>query len=416
MAKNNVKITVEDGLCMGCGVCEDICPKKCIKIVRGKLNVPQIDKRACVNCGVCLKVCAGRGIDIEARARGLFGQTSHYHNMLGHYIKTYKGYSTEYENRYHCASGGCLSQFLIWLLDKGIIDGAIVTGFEESKPMQPRVYIARSREEVLAGKSSKYCVVAMNGIVKMIRNAPGRYVIVGLPCHIHAFRKYSCIDKIIDERIIGYFSIFCSGNKNMLSQRYLLWRYNINEQELFDFTYRDNGCLGSMFFRDKTGQSLCEPIGYADYYRGLRSFFSVHRCQICSDFFGELGDIGFGDLNTNKPDDDPIGINSLITRSTKWDELLRQCAHEGMLWLTEIQEETMLEANNYCFYKKGEGMIAARNIRKWYGKNNPTFDNYFHIKPGLKVYVGFIVTFFMSLIGRHRIMWPLIKALEKRSI
>lgn len=153
--KKNVSLTVSGKLCMGCGVCEDICPQHCITIQKGRLNVPYVDEYVCVECGLCRKVCAGLGVEIESLAKELFSETTRYHKMLGHYIKTYKGYSTEYENRFHCASGGCLSQFLIWLLEKGEVDGVVVTGFEKDSPMTPEVYIARNREEVLAGKSSK---------------------------------------------------------------------------------------------------------------------------------------------------------------------------------------------------------------------------------------------------------------------
>lgn len=413
MTKQNVRSTVADGLCLGCGVCQDVCPMNCITIQKGRLNIPYVEVEKCIECGRCLKVCAGRGVEIEKRAKDLFGETPKYNKLLGYYIKTYKGYSTEYENRFHCASGGCLSQFLIWLLDKGVIDGAVVTGFESDRPMLPRVYIARKREEVLAGKSSKYCVVTMNGIAKEIHNNPGKYVVVGLPCHIHAFRKYSSVDKKVGERIIGYFSIFCSGNKNFDSQKYLLWRYGICEKDVASFSYRDNGCLGSMYFRDGRGSPLIKPIPYLDYYSKLRSFFSIPRCFICPEFFGELADIGFGDLNNGGEDDDPIGINTLITRSIKWDDLLKQCANEGKLWLEEIDENIMIGANRYCFFKKGDGLVAARNIRKWFGRQNPQYDNYWNIKPGIMAYVGCVATSFMRLIGRHKILWPIIRVLEK---
>ena len=413
MAKENIRITVKGGLCMGCGVCEDICPKHCITIQKGKLNVPTVNEDACVDCGLCRKVCAGKGIEIEERSKSLFEVTPHYHQMFGHYIKTYKGYSTEYENRFHCASGGCLSQFLIWLLEKGEIDGAVVTGYEKDSPMTPKVYIARNREEVLAGKSSKYCVVTMNGIAKEIHNTPGRYVVVGLPCHIHAFRKYCSVDKKVGERIVGFFSIFCSGNKNMDSQRYLLWRYNINKKEVAEFAYRDNGCLGSMFFRDDKGNTINNPIPYLSYFSGLRSFFSVPRCYVCSDFFGELADIGFGDLNDGGSNDDPIGINSLITRSSRWDSLLMQCAKEGLLYLNEIDDSQMIYANRFCLVKKGRSQYAARNLRKLARLDNPSFDNLIQVKPSAKAYASYIIAAIMRFIGRHRVMWPVIKLLDK---
>lgn len=413
--KDNITKTVTDGLCVGCGVCEDICPKRCIIIQKGKLNVPKVDENACINCGLCRKVCAGKGIRIEALAKETFGVTPHYNQMLGHYVQLYKGYSTEYENRYHCASGGCLSQFLIWLLNRGEIDGAVVTGYQTNNPMKPRVYIARNREEVLAGKSSKYCVVSMNGIAKEIHNRPGHYVVVGLPCHIQAFRNYCSIDKILGERIIGFFSIFCSGNKNMDSQDYMLWRYNVNVNELTEFSYRDEGCMGSVFFRDKNRNHLCPPIEYASFYKGVRAFFSIPRCGVCSDFFGELGDVGFGDLNTNRADDDPIGINSIITRSLYWDKLLNQCAMEGSLWINDLEEKVMIAVNGHCLKKKGDSIYAERKIRSFTRRKNPEFDNLTSVTPSLKSYVSCLSAIVQRFIGRHRLLWPIIKMLDKKN-
>ena len=118
-------------------------------------------------------------------------------------------------------------------------------------------------------------------------------------------------------------------------------------------------------------------------------------------------------MNNHTEDDDPIGINSLITRSAKWDALLNQCAEEGHLWLEEIGQEKMLRANNYCMKKKGAGMYAARNIRRWTGKKNPEFDNLEAIKPSAKAYVGYLAAVVQRFIGRHEVLWPIIKKLDK---
>lgn len=387
MRKDNVKNTVMDGLCMGCGLCEDICPKHCIHIQKGRLNVPVVDDQSCVTCGLCRKVCAGKGIEIERLSKTYFGEIPHSNYYLGHYLNLYKGYSTDYDIRFHSASGGCVSQFLIWLLEKGEIDGAVVTGFKSDKPMEPRVYIARNRDEVLAGKSSKYCVVTMNGLAREIHETPGRYAVVGLPCHIHAFRKYCSVDKKVGERIIGFFPIFCSGNKNMDSQVYLKWRYNVDEKHLAEFAYRDEGCLGKMFFRDSDGNKIVEPVEYLHYYLGMRSFFGIPRCGVCSDFFGELGDVCFGDLNDGSKDDDPVGVSSIITRSKKWDALFRQCMEEGKLVLSDIDEDKMIYANRFVLKKKGPALYATMKMRKWLFKNNPEFDNLLAPAPKIPIRV-----------------------------
>ena len=368
MKKDNVNKTVKDKLCLGCGVCEDICPKHCITIQKGRLNVPHVDDESCVECGLCLKACAGMGMALNGMARDLFKEGDVKHNSyLGRYLHCYSGYSTDYDMRYHCASGGCLSQFLIWLIEKGEIDGAVVTKFRDDAPMVPQPIIARSRKEVLSGKSSKYCVVSYEGIITEMKQKPGRYVVVGLPCHIQAFRKAAEVNKSVRESVKGYFPIFCSSNKTMDSQRYMVYRYGIDEKRLASFAYRDEGCLGSTFFRDKEGSPIVKPIDFLDLYKGLKAFFSVPRCSVCPDFFGELGDIGFGDLNVGDETDDPIGINSILTRSKKWEELLLQCQQEGYLELNEINEKRMVEAQPYCLKKKGSGLYANLKARSVWG-------------------------------------------------
>ena len=414
MKKLNVSKTVHEGLCLGCGVCQDICPKNCIHIEHGRTNKPEVDDNACIECGKCMKACAGIGINIDERAKELFTDEGTHNNVyLGCYVACYKGYSTNYDIRYHSASGGCVSQFLIWLLEKGVIDGAVVTRFREDAPMTPQPFIARSKAEILSGKSSKYCVVSMDGILTEIKQIPGRYVIVGLPCHIHAVRKCMDVDKQLRDRIVGCIAIYCSGNKTMDSQRYLLYRYGVDEKKLKDFAYRDDGCLGSMHFRDEKGENLVKPIYYLAYYFGMRSFFSIPRCGQCNDFFGELADVAFGDLNRGIETDDPIGINTLITRSEYWDSLLKQCQEDGSLWLEEVNESTMIEANGGCKYKKGEGFLAHRNLRKFFGNAVPVYDNLLDETPSKRAYLKAIIGCAARVIGRHPSLWFIIKKLDK---
>lgn len=130
-------------------------------------------------------------------------------------------------------------------------------------------------------------------------------------------------------------------------------------------------------------------------------------------FFGELADIGFGDLNDGSTDDDPIGINSLITRSPKWETLLTQCVKEGHLELSEISEEQMIYANRFCLSKKGVSQHAARTIRRITGLKNPSFDNLDNAKATPQSYMLYFVAMVMRFIGRHRVMWPVIKFYDK---
>lgn len=206
--KKNIQYTVSNDICTGCGICEDVCPKHCITIVRkdGE-HRPELDEEKCLgdNCGRCLKVCPGIGVNLVGIACDAFQDLSVKENeYIGRYVGIHTGYSLYGDIRYHSASGGMVSQFLIYLLDKKIIDGAVVTGYGDDN-VTPLSYIARTREDVIKARSSKYCPVALNKVGNKIAHSDGKYVIVGMPCHIQGFRKRAIIDKRLESMLQATF-------------------------------------------------------------------------------------------------------------------------------------------------------------------------------------------------------------------
>ena len=55
----------------------------------------------------------GRGGKLLDKMLNAIDLDRHKNIYIGRYLKCYSGYSTDYEIRYHSASGGCLSMFLI---------------------------------------------------------------------------------------------------------------------------------------------------------------------------------------------------------------------------------------------------------------------------------------------------------------
>lgn len=118
--ENNILFTLKNNLCTGCGICEDICPTHSITIKRKQGEYrPVLNKNKCLGnkCGRCLKVCPGAEIDIPSLTQELF-PTIKQDKYIGRYYSTYTGYSKDKDIRLHGASGGLVSQFLIFLLEK----------------------------------------------------------------------------------------------------------------------------------------------------------------------------------------------------------------------------------------------------------------------------------------------------------
>lgn len=417
MVRETVDKVVKAGLCTSCGVCAGSCHKGCISFCEGReRNVPVIDHDACVACGLCYDVCPGKGIELNRLTEQSFSNEPQIHrdNYAGFYRHAYVGHSTDYEIRMHCATGGMVTQFLTWLLEKGEIDGAIVVRFKKDNPLKPEPFIATTKEELWESRSSKYVVLSHDTVAKKVAN--GLYknlVVVGLPCQTQGWRLLAEKNKRVKEAIKGYFSIYCSINKTKLSMDYYLQRYNINAPEIGRFAFRDDGCMGYMKFENKQGEAM-KRIPYKSYWFGSHSFFTNPRCLMCIDQLGELADISFGDIHIKPYSDDTIGTNSIIARSSYWDELLNKCREENKIMLEEIPIETLVRSQVYCkSYKKGAGGKAYIKIKKFFGKETPSYDYSFSGGVSIKNYIIASCQMLMYAVGKRKSLWWIVRLLDR---
>ena len=435
---NNISKTTKNKLCTGCGICEDVCPKHCITVKRVDAeNRPVVDNDACLGdkCGRCLKVCPGIGVELKSLSQSLYSENEiKQDKYVGRYCSLHTGFSQDESIRRHSASGGMVSQFLIYLLDKNIIDGAVVTAFSEQDHITPVSYIARTREDVLRAKSSKYCPVALNKVGNEIVKTDGRYVIVGLPCHIQGFRKRAQIDKKFRERVIGYFSIYCSSNRTFNAQDYLLRKYETEKKDITYFAYRDNGCLGDMVIEKTSGgggevpssatirhSSGCREskskisIPFIRYYGALRSFFKPRRCLTCIDHYGELADVCFGDIHIKPYSDDKTGISSWIVRNPYFENLFKQAEKDGYIKMDELDVYTLNESQKAMLYPKQRRASAVMNMDRLVGRKTVNYDITLE-KPGIKDYMSEIICHCQRFIGRHKALWSVIDFLYDRRV
>ncbi|MCK4734712.1 MAG: 4Fe-4S binding protein, partial [Methanophagales archaeon] len=171
MSKNKaISQVVKDGLCSGCGTCAALCPTEAIELTIDKkkgIYLPKLNKERCNNCGICYQVCPGREVDFKQLNLEIFGREPE-DILIGNHLNCYTGHSTNYDIRYNSASGGLITQLLIFALEEGIIDGALVTRMKKDSPLEPEPFIARTREEIIEASKSKYCPVPANIALKEI--------------------------------------------------------------------------------------------------------------------------------------------------------------------------------------------------------------------------------------------------------
>ncbi|MFI3282325.1 MAG: Coenzyme F420 hydrogenase/dehydrogenase, beta subunit C-terminal domain [Rikenellaceae bacterium] len=417
--KPPISHTLKHNLCTGCGVCQGACPSRAISfIVKNGEFRPQINKALCNNdkgCHRCYDACPGVGVNLVAIANEKFDDaeaTTDY--MAGCYIKCFSGYSNDYDIRYRSASGGMISQFLIFLLEKGYIDGAVVTKFDPSNELLVNSFIARTKQDILDAKSSKYSPVTLNTAASEVKASEGKYIIVGLPCHVQGFRKLEAIDKKLRDRVAGYFTIYCSSGRSFYLTDYVFKERKIDKNSLRYFAYRDEGCLGSMVVNGKVnGKESIYKERFQSYYHPLRSFFIPYRCLFCYDHYGELGDISFGDIHINPYIEDKVGVNSLIVRNRVHLDWLEEAKREGVITLDEISVDVVNRSQIMAYKKKGSHTTFIK-LCKALGMQMPVYDREHHDSNKLKSIITLMQTRVQQIVGSHKSLWFIIDRMKSK--
>ncbi|MBE6885395.1 MAG: 4Fe-4S binding protein [Oscillospiraceae bacterium] len=65
------KMTVDESVCKGCGLCVEVCPKKIVTLDQSHLNAKGYhpasvtDQALCIGCAMCAKMCPDCAITVE---------------------------------------------------------------------------------------------------------------------------------------------------------------------------------------------------------------------------------------------------------------------------------------------------------------------------------------------------------------
>jgi coenzyme F420 hydrogenase subunit beta len=360
----------EQGLCHGCGGCSGACPTDAITMrptPQGTL-APEITLDLCTNCGLCFSVCPGHSFDMPYFHGKLYGAPPP-HPEVGHYREIYAGYAADPAIQWAGQSGGVISALLIDLLERGEIQGAVVTRAHPSDPTKAETFIARNRADILSCVGSKYGPVSAAEGIGLIRKEKGRFVFVGVSCQIHAFRKASEFSKTLAPKIYAYFGLHCKGIYSTHFFDFLLARYGLKPSDVKSFNLRSKewrGWPADLRIETHAGKTIDLSGGLSR--TGPRDYFAQMRCLTCTDKLNEFSDISFGDcrvpwvydkktLHEAEGGGNP-GQSDIVVRSEAGSRIMASAIERGILVTKAMDWRDIVVST-----KPSEKKLAINNLR-----------------------------------------------------
>lgn len=254
--------------CCGCRACGDICPKNCISFAEDEEGFvyPTVDEGSCVSCGKCVNICPEINV---------------FHNAKVETVEA--AYAKNAQDRKAGSSGGVFG-----LLAEAVINnGGVVWGacFDDDLKLVHRC--ARTPQELKPLYKSKYLQSNTSGIYsKIIKDAKdGKHILFsGTPCQCNAVRNV--VGKY-NENLITV-EVVCHGVPSQsLFDRSIKWVEKKCNFKIIDFTFRSKNeyALSPRVFSFKANKTVglklsVEYIINSLFYLDFTKIYDVEACVL----------------------------------------------------------------------------------------------------------------------------------------
>jgi coenzyme F420 hydrogenase subunit beta len=327
-------------LCTGCGACIDLCPY--YRSHRGKTAVlfPCV-----VDEGRCFAYCPKVEVDLDMVSRHLFGKP-YDADPLGSYQSISAARAGDRLKHVAPQAGGVVSALMYFALEKGYVNGAVLT---DRRGLLPVPRFVATPEDVLACSTSKYTAAPTLSMVNQaVKDGHRNLGFVGTPCQILAAALMRLnplrADDFIDPfgLVVGLFCTWAIDFR--LFEPFVAGRIEIDRIRKIDIPPPPSEVME--IFGD-TGTKLEIPL---DEVRGL----VPNGCSYCIDMTSEFSDLSVGVMEGH-PD-----MNTLIVRTDRGRRIVEEAVAEGFLALSALPEESLEHLIWAAGNKKKRGLSKAQ--------------------------------------------------------
>ncbi|AFY53083.1 coenzyme F420-reducing hydrogenase, beta subunit [Rivularia sp. PCC 7116] len=370
---------VEGGYCSGCGACASVenSPIKMSLDKYGRFQATLTSKvdTSALNTEV-LSVCPFSEVSPNEDEIGqeLFGKNSTYHDRIGYNLATYAGFVAEDSFRERGSSGGMGTWILNELFNHGLIDAAIHVKQHQPTETDSKLFsfeISNSIDEIRTGAKSRYYPVEMSEVLSLVRQKPGRYAIVGVPCFIKAIRLLAKQDPVIGDRIHFCIGLVCGHLKTTTFADMFAWQCGIEPGNLrsIDFRKKMPGQNANKYGVEVKGLQNNKEVSaiksnYELYgYLWGHGFFKYQACDYCDDVVAETADVTVGDAWLPQYVKDSSGTNVVIVRNPLIQEIIEKGMTSNRLHLDRISADDAAKSQDAGLRHRREGLAYRLHLK-----------------------------------------------------
>ncbi|MEM4311412.1 MAG: Coenzyme F420 hydrogenase/dehydrogenase, beta subunit C-terminal domain [Nitrososphaerales archaeon] len=336
---------IRPGLCISCGACVASCEAKILSFVD---ETPTM-KGKCTLCEYCYYQCPKTKeteeflVELEKKAFG--NVRTKEEEDIGINIVLYSARSLKENIRKEGQDGAVVTTLLAYMLDKKLVDGAVVAGLSKEEPWKPLPKIAFTEDELIASAGTKYTsspnLMALSSDI--LKDGNRKVAFVGTPCQVLALRKsqfhwhgFKAMGNLVS-LVIGLFCMKCFSY-NKLIKEYLQRQKELELERVTKFDIKKGKFLAYI------GEEIVLSIPIAEIYP-----LAKQGCYVCKDLTSELADISVGSIGS------PQGWSTVIIRNEKGKDIFDSAVRDGYIECKKLSEVIPgLEALIKLSHKKKE--------------------------------------------------------------
>jgi len=318
-----------------------------------------------------------RGGDEDEIGESLFAAGCKHDELVGYYQGLYAGYVDEDDYRAKGTSGGVITWILAELLKRGEVDAILHVTSDDSRASGKlfKYGISQNEEDVKQGAKSRYYPVELSKALQHMKDVPGRYVVVGLPCFIKGVRKLSLIDPVIKERVNYCVGLVCGHLKSKAFADCFGWQVGISPGKLeeIDFRVKIPGRSAGKYgvYLRGAGVEETQPTHNFLGCNWGHNFFRYSACNYCDDVFAETADIVVGDAWVKEYEKDSKGNSVVVVRDNRIMALIEEGRKEKRLALNKELLDMVISSQGGGLRDRREGLAYRLYLKKKSGEYFP---------------------------------------------